>query len=83
MIKSKIFGEGDVTITFNSTSESMRVYVGTQEIEFVQNIKFNNDKQSTSFEITFIGSDDNTKFEEQIRSVKQQIPWAKVIIKDA
>jgi hypothetical protein len=78
--EAKIFGDGDVTIAFNMLTGSARVYIGTQQIGLIQNLKLNINckEQLTNFELNF-PQNPNIHVEEQIRNVKQLIPWAKVI----
>jgi hypothetical protein len=82
--EAKVFGEGDVTIVVNMVTASARVYIGTQPVGFLQKLKLDLDitKVNPQLEFTFPQSHDKTasmRIEEQVRAVKQQVPWAKVI----
>jgi hypothetical protein len=82
--EAKVYGDGDVTIVCNVTTNSARVFVGTQPIGFIQKLRLNLDHKEpqVDLEFTFPQSYDQAtalKIEEQVRSVKQQLPWAKVI----
>ena len=80
---AKVFGEGDVTIVINRVTTSARVYVGTQQISLLQKIKLDLDfsKPSPQLEFSFPQTHDketSLRIEEQVRAVKQCIPWAQV-----
>ena len=81
--KARVFGDGDVTIVVNLLSNSTRVFVGTQQIGLLQKLKLDIDvnNPATQLELTFPTSNDteiNSKVEETVRSVKQQLTWAKI-----
>ncbi len=82
--EAKVFGEGDVTIVINMVTASARVYVGTQPVGFLQKLKLELDltKPNPQLEMAFPQSHDKTaslRIEEQVRAIKQQVPWAKII----
>jgi hypothetical protein len=82
--EARVFGNGDVTIVINMMTSSARVYVGTEPVGFIQKLRLDLDldQPSPQLEFTFPQShnrDTATRIEEQVRSVKQQIPWAKII----
>jgi hypothetical protein len=81
--EARVFGDGDVTIVFNMITASARVYVGTQQVGFLKRVKLDLDlaQVNPQLEFVFPQSHDpaaNMKIEEQIRAVRQQVPWAKL-----
>lgn len=82
--EARVFGDGDVTIVVNMTSASARVYVGTQQVGYLQKLNLSLDLENPSPQLEFVfpqsyDSGVNTRIEEQVRAVRQQVPWAKVI----
>lgn len=81
--EARVFAEGDVTIVVNRQTAAARIYVGTQLIGFVQKLKLELDMQIPNPQLEFIfpkSHDANTslRIEEQVRAVKQHVPWAKI-----
>ena len=81
--EAKVYGEGDVTIVLNATTSSVRIFVGTQQVGFITKLSMNLDVKDpqTHLEFGFPQSHDQTtamKIEEQVRFVKQQVPWVKI-----
>jgi hypothetical protein len=79
--EARVFGDGDVTIVVNMVTATARVYVGTQQIGWLQKLKLELDltKPNPQLELSFPQSHDKNlsmKIEEQVRAVKQQVPWA-------
>src|SRR5512135_3521189 len=82
--EARVFGDGDVTIVVNMSSASARVYVGTQQVGFLRklNLSLDSAEPSPQLEFVFPQSHDQTtalRIEEQVRSIKQHLPWAKII----
>ena len=81
--EARVFGDGDVTICINMQTASARIYVGTQQVGFVQKLKLELDVTEPRPQLEFIfpqshSRDTSLKIEEQVRAVKQCVPWAKV-----
>jgi len=81
--EAKVFGDGDITITFNQISACAKVYVGTQQIGFIQGLKLelNMDAQIPKFELKFpTSTEEKTQLsiEENIRVLKM-LPWVSII----
>jgi len=80
---AKVYGDGDITIVVNTTTASARVFVGTQQIGYIQKLNLVMDckEPNVQIEMNFPQShnaDTSLKIEEQVRSVKQQAPWVKI-----
>jgi hypothetical protein len=81
--EAKVFGEGDVTIVVNMMAATARVYVGTQVIGLIQKLRLDLDVNEplSKIEFTFPQSHDKDsalRIEEQVRSVRQHVPWARI-----
>lgn len=81
--EARVFGDGDVTIVVNMASASARVYVGTQQVGFLRKLNLSLDSAEPTPQLEFVfpqSHDQNTslRIEEQVRAVKQHVPWAKV-----
>ena len=81
--EAKVFGDGDVTIVMNMVTASARVYIGTHQVGLIQKLKLalNMSEPLPQLEFVFPQSHDQTaslRIEEQVRAVRQQLPWAKV-----
>ncbi len=82
--EARVFGEGDVTIVVNRTTAAAQIFVGTQRVGFVSNLKLELDTQKPTTQLEFMfpkafEESTNLRIEEQMRLVKQVAPWVKII----
>ncbi len=74
----EVFGDGDMTVAVNKAS--VRLYVGTVQVEYVERLSLGQSESGAELSVQFFRSHDpevSRKIEEHVR-LARTVPWIRV-----